>query len=747
MSGGYVVGQLSSAFLTAVTHEDPEVRRRADQSASRWMKALQAMSDGTVEVGSRAPVDGLPAWVTLEVLRGGFASGAAVAAGPLTPEEIAVAERVGIPADRGRLFAHYLTDAGLAELQGLLDAGTYRVDIPEDAALLTVAWLIRAGDRAGALDLLEVLAPYVDRLRWVPKVAASPTAPADHVHRLTAGEARHALASRREHPRVEAQREALAVWNPFTDRMLTLWWSQFHEGRLQPERPDEWLAEARRLVGEYDQLSLRHTRCTKHRRPKENLAILVSSARAQLVDGHLAPRQAGLLQHAVTAMVAKRGAPGSAELAAVRAREHVLVTAPTYRTLAGLAAKRLDVADPLAGLVEPQGFSGPVRRDEAGTDIPEGSPMPPLVAKVLSRARAAPIETLLADGVIPSAEVLAELVPQISATVVASTYPDDTLARLMAAHYRAFRRRRSLLLIDLQQQVQVTELPWVRAVAPHSVPGVHEALGVVRRVGALALGHYPGTILPNPLVEELRHLLELAGLEVPLTKELAADIFMGTYSDKFRRAAQAAAGVVGGTLYAAYYGIDYDQVLRLPAPPRPAPLPRPGWRWNQPEAPDALTFGGLCRQRASLAPNGYWSVAANGTVIEQGQILTTHNLAALVAVGTQPELSWSVLADRAFDQVKRLLELAHQQARPLATVKDAAYAWRQTIFFLAGAPAGEVQAFLDREASSAAAVRGVDQLLGGLRHVAAGGRFDSAGTCPGGRRFLGWTTGPHWILR
>jgi len=36
------------------------------------------------------------------------------------------------------------------------------------------------------------------------------------------------------------------------------------------------------------------------------------------------------------------------------------------------------------------------------------------------------------------------------------------------------------------------------------------------------------------------------------------------------------------------------------------------------------------------------------------------------------------------------------QARPLATIKDAAYAWRQTIFFLSLAPRTEVDAFFER---------------------------------------------------
>ena len=41
---------------------------------------------------------------------------------------------------------------------------------------------------------------------------------------------------------------------------------------------------------------------------------------------------------------------------------------------------------------------------------------------------------------------------------------DPLLRQLYAAIYRAFRRRRSLLLLDLQSQVRIEELPWVAAI-------------------------------------------------------------------------------------------------------------------------------------------------------------------------------------------------------------------------------------------------------------------------------------------
>lgn len=222
VGAGYPLGQLAQAFFTATTHEDADTRRRADQRLVRWLSVLRGMASGMLSIGSRAPVAGLPAWVTPEVVRGGFATGSAAAAGPPRPYEVAVAERVGVPAERKALFAYYLSEPGLAELHAMLDSGAYRVEVPEEAALLVVAWLVRAGDRVGALALLEEIGPYAE-LRFSPTPADAPTQDPAVVWRETAGAARERVARREPNQRVEAMREALTVWNPFADELLSLW--------------------------------------------------------------------------------------------------------------------------------------------------------------------------------------------------------------------------------------------------------------------------------------------------------------------------------------------------------------------------------------------------------------------------------------------------------------------------------------------------------------------------------------------
>ncbi|MCO6008228.1 transcriptional regulator [Actinoallomurus purpureus] len=755
---GYPSWQLAKAFTTASSHEDPATRRRAEERLHRWEQVVRGMAAGTLTIGSRTPVAGLPAWVTPEVVRGGFATGEAAAGGPLLPHEIATARGAGVPADRHALFRHHLTDAGLAELYALLDGGAYEVALPEEAALLTVAWLLRSGDRDAALTLLEQIHPFADRLRFAPRpVAAPPPSSAGDavVHRETVGEVHAALDRRRPHRAITAMNEALTVWNPFADELLAHWLKtvesdrfmagqveshRFATGQVQSRRvtaglvgavdPDGWRERGADLLARYRRLAVVHTLCTKHRRPKENLTILRTALEERVAGRDLTPRLRGLLQHAVDSMVRRRGVPGSPEHTTLREAQAITAARPTLHALAQVLVARLADLPPDAGLPSVDETVAPVTEEEARTGAAAGSEIPDPLRRVVERALSAPIATLVERGVVPSAEVLAELVPQLVAVTTAEAYEDAALRALMAAVYRAFRNRRSLLLLNLEHQVRLEELPWVAAVTRYrsTTKGGGQARVALVRLGELALQGFPGTVLPNPLIQELSALARQAGVDVPFTEELAADIFMGAFSPKFGRAARLAADVLEGTLYERYYGIDYAAVRGLADPDR---------------------FAAVCRGRAGDRTGGSW-VAANGMMIEQAQILTTHNLAALVhPIGVYPSGGWPELARRAFTTVCRLVTRIHGNPRPLTTIKDAAYAWRQTLFFLSLCGLEDqiaVIAWIQEETRRHPehVVRRLAPVLTGLRHVLVGGSLDD-GSAPNARRLLGWSAAGHWM--
>ena len=145
---GYPLFQIAKALTTAKQHHDPETRERAHNRIAQWTTVMNSILDGTLDVGSRTPVDGVPHWVTLEVVTGGFATGQFMAGGPLREHEVTLlATRPTTPATDGRreLNGHFVTDEGLAQLQSMLHSGCYDIAVPEEGALLVIAWLVAHG--------------------------------------------------------------------------------------------------------------------------------------------------------------------------------------------------------------------------------------------------------------------------------------------------------------------------------------------------------------------------------------------------------------------------------------------------------------------------------------------------------------------------------------------------------------------------------------------------------------------------
>ncbi|WP_103353497.1 hypothetical protein [Amycolatopsis sp. CA-128772] len=730
VSPGYAYGQLERALRTAASTKDAAVRRRARAKAGRWREVLAGMAGGTLEIGSRTPVADTPAWVTLEVAHGGFATGRYLAEVPPRPEELALAPG---RADRERLNFWYLTDAGLAALRAALATESYRIEFPEDAALPVVAWLLGHGHAEAALDLLAELRPLLHRLRLAPLPGAAPRPAGALVRLSTVGEVRETLRSATTRPAIAAMLETLRVWHPLFDRLVALW-AETVDGELPrltgtgvtggwPCRtwPAGWTARRAQWLADYATASARHTTSSAHTHPKGNFARL---HRALLACEHdsaaLTGRDVGWLRRALANTVTKHGEPGSERRAALRSVQAAVAARPTHAELAAVLAGRLDAYPADGGL-------------------PSLDPIPPelpphLVAKA-ARALEAPIEELVERGIITSGDVLATVLPQITAQLMAANVEDEELAALYAQTYAAFRRRRGLLLLDLAHQVRFEELPWIAALEPFRKRRPDAAARqTLTQTVLLALGSFPQAILPNTLVRELGALAKQAGRPMPLLEELAADIFAGTFTAKWRTAAEITSRVMAGTVYARYY--DLPAAWEEP--------PRPRWGLRRRTADD---FAELCRARAGRRG---WSVAGNGMVIEQSQILTTHNLAVLVeTLGLRGRLREAApeLAERTFAWVVR--RLAVRTADPYTEwqlLKNIAYAWRQGIFYLSFCTEEQQRAAVDRLRELVEPESRFAPAVAGLAHVVAGGRFTEDGSVPDspGRRLLGWTVGPHW---
>lgn len=669
MDSSYALAQWRQALRTAVTAPDGGVAATARRRVTQWALVLTGIRSGTLRPGSRTPVQGVPAWVTPEVVRGGFATGRAAADGPLSEYERRLAHAAGLPQERAAVFEHAISQQGMPRLWESLDTGQYDVDVPEAAALLVVAWLVRSGEVDAALAVVEELRPHAQRIRFLPATAAAPAGAEEVVWRETAGTVAAALRTKRPPAPVVRMNDVLDVWNPFADRLLEHWLVVVDDGVLTEPFPAAWLDAGRDLLEAFDRLRARSAPPRRHTSPKENAAVLRLALRRVLDGTGLTAGERGRVAHAVAAMLRRRGAPGSPELAALRARQRAQAVRPTVAALAEVAAGRLASAPADGGIADAAALATPVSDAEAASSgVPTGWPMPRPVRRALLRAQAGTLQELVDGGVITSAELLATMVPQLTAQALAEQYEDAALRDVTARTYGAFRRRRSLLLLDLQQQVRFEELPWVAAVtgrARDTSAARDVARGTFLRLAGEAVQHWPGALLPNALVVELETLAAAADLRVPLVAEIAADIFQGRFARTYADAFEVAAPVVAGSLYARYYRIadgEVDRVRRSATP--------------------AEQLSRLCTERAAT-PGHAWCPACNGMVIEQCQVLTTHNLAALLVAGVSPSSGWQVAAEGAFGRAAVLLTRLEGNRKPNRMLKDIAYAWRQTVFFLA----------------------------------------------------------------
>jgi hypothetical protein len=741
---GFPFSQLLKALARAGQATTARVRE--------WERVIKGMLDGSLTVGSRTPVADTPQWVTLQVVQGGFATGSFAAGGELLPHEREEVARLSTTAEAGRtaLNLHFVEDAGRSELTKMLRERTYRVDVPEEGALLAYAWLLQHGEPERADKLVDEVGRFFDRLRFYPRPHGRPLRSGTSVSVATAGDALVSLRSKRPQKQVQRMKEAISVWAPLYDRAVALFVETLGETNGEPSltyRPG-WGARAQALLDDYGNARARHNLCGKPERRKENFFRLRQYLAKNISDASsMTAGDRAAIRHIVDAYIKRHGEPGSAGLAAVREEQARNVARPEHVKLARALASRLESVPSDEGVQDLDAVVAPIAESEAtAAGAAAGATFPASLVRKVARCWEAPLEVLVEREVIGSAEAMAKVVPPLTARLRAAAIAEPELRGLYEAVYTAFRRRRSLLLLELQSQVRIGELPWIQALQPwlgSDDASKRAASEAVNRVASVALRAFPQTILPNKLIKELRALAGAAEQRRPFVDELAADIFVGSFSETYLRAAQVAARLLSGSLYERYYGLPFAQVLTLE--------PKP----SQHGVPTSPELAALCQALAHSDGQGSY-VARNGTVIEQAQILTTHNLATLFEdaaftasmSGQLPEM-----AKRCFEWIcARFQNMGREWKAQMQLMKNGAYAWRQMLFYSSLLGADELARFgawlaSHFETRTAPFRTRFAPVVKGFEAVIAGETFDLAGQTPsGGRRFLGWSVGRHWLL-
>lgn len=752
INAGYAVFQLSRALTASGLDTEPKTRERIE----RWQKVVEHMVQGTALYGSRTPLEDVPEWVTLEVVTGGFATGRCLAGGALTEHEQRLAASIpGIRPgfERLDLNAWHLTDEGIEALQKQLVHGDYRVDVPEEAALLSVAWLMGQQRSEEARKLIVSIAPFFEQLRFFPMASDGRPLTAAEVHIFDVGHIKKLLSKLPAQQRLGVQKHVIATRLTLYDAAISLFLLTYQDDWPCRQYPEGWLEQAITLLSQYDAASNNYIPNVEPFKDRvgELYALLRLCSRDPV---SLTGRQVGRIRRIVNDFVCKHGHPESADHLQHREMQRRQVAAPDHHLIAKVVSERLTSYSSSEGISDFSSLLEPVTGEEAKAySLITGVAIPPAVRRRLERCRKGTITELIDKGLITSGDTVARVLPAMTAEICSAGFRDTTLRMLSVATYRAFRRRRSLLLLNLQSQVKIRELPWVAAVEGEleahavAVDGARQAL---IESSATTLSAFPQAILPNKLLQEFGSLAVTAKLDLPFVEEVAVDIFMGTFSNKFVEAARRAASLMGGTLYAHYYDIDTNQLAILPDKPKSKSR---NYYQRDLDISDALA--NLCAQRAN-APLGARHSATNGRIIEQQQILTTQNLSLLFGgLGLKALLHHRLgsLAQECFQWIciRQQMKIKFYHSI-LVMLKNTAYAWRQMVFYLSMLDDAERRCAIDSIEEHFAAQptafreRFLPAIIG-LRVAAAGLPLTpNRQKNEGARVFLGWTTERHWLL-
>jgi hypothetical protein len=784
-NAGYAAFQIAKALTTIEIHADESTRDRAREKVNKWVSVLDGMISGRFAVGSRQPIQDVPVWATPEVVTGGFVTGRLLAGGPVQAheeEQLSRLTRLDDCSDRQTLNAYFLSDTGLAEITQRLQSGCYDIAVPEEGALLVVAWLAANGHTEAARCLIDVLSPHFSTLRFYPLPTQRPLSFGTRVYLESVGVTFGRIQSIQPNPRIQAQREAVRVWTPLYDRMIGLFIETVSgslpiiqpdgEGRwVSPETkkfnvvggwpcqqyPAGWKERALQVWSDCERARQTYSLCGKAAKTKDSFAELRGNLKRSAEDpSSLTGRDVGKIRLILARHIAKRGGPDSEKFRQRQVRQAQQIAGPTFHEVAGVVQQRLASHPASCGLDTLDGVIQPVTDTEARqSQVPAGTAIPASMRRKISRCLCDTADILVERDIITSGETLAIVIPQFTSGLKAASFDDAKLRVLYAAIYRAFRRRRSLLLLNLEKQVRIEELPWIMAIEPfrrQDLSAREVSQRALKEVAMLTLRAFPQAIIPNKLLQELGALAKSAELKLPLVDELAADIFMDDFSPKFTKAAKLAADLLEGSLYARYFGLDCAAIRKLPDTKLE---PKKSWfRRQTSNNPNPLVE--LCIARAGVDSADRWDVARNGMVIEQAQILTTQNLAVLFgALNLAEELRGELygMVERCFRWICRRQQVKTDQWHAkLIMLKNTAYAWRQMVFYLSHLPVSEGHAFLSwaeghlREQSEDFRIRFAPAFRGLV--VAQAGRSldDSLAQAEGARRFVGWTKTHHWIL-
>lgn len=571
-------------------------------------------------------------WITPEIVQGGFSTGRDLAGGFLKPHEAALILQHSIPThgvrERRAINEWCLTSsAGRAWLLDLSRTGLYRLPTAEEGCLLAVVILEEAGIVAD--HIIQEVSPWFDELRFFPEPAEHKAPDGSLSSVKTSGDLVSKLGKRLQRFKatlVSAQFRSSAIENVYLPtyraivdeaQRVCAWWLDDSNagdgGGLAPGFAERLATKRVNLILFGFEKKMRRSSLWKLFDALEVVALHGRQTRRAFIE-HIR-RHA----EAASTFLARRCSIPPAPLMSPHRQSRLF-------QLRGLMKELKPEEHASSGL--------PMDRV---TDL---SSRFPLFRAEVERVALGTLQELADLGVLASPEQLAIQGVRVVVKHRAEHFAPEP-ARTLALHLlTAFMARRSRLLLNLETQVRVSEIPWFGAIAdafdteqqPADPCRVVAVNPVAREVFGVHVTCFPDKQMPNRLVRLLDEYLGCKGL----VKEIAADIFQGAFRSKFGTQAKQREEILGpGTPYGDYYA----KVLI--------------------KFPDDAAVRTVEVKELQLGLGFEWhnrySVVDNGIVIEQVAVATTHNLLhLLVALGMDKDAA--LLDTAASVALSRLVE-------------------------------------------------------------------------------------------
>gem|GEM_PF-5162561 len=99
-------------------------------------------------------------------------------------------------------------------------SGCYKINIPEEGALLTIAWLLSKNLLSPVVKIIDEILPYMDILRFYTLITDEPTGNSTEFYLNTFGDCIKKLKQFKSGADILRQRETIAIWIPLYDEYI-----------------------------------------------------------------------------------------------------------------------------------------------------------------------------------------------------------------------------------------------------------------------------------------------------------------------------------------------------------------------------------------------------------------------------------------------------------------------------------------------------------------------------------------------